>query len=99
GTVCLDLSREEDNFGETDFPIAIVPKTNEIVLLQQDGHFSPAELDQALELAMNAAHEVYALQKDALLRRYQAAAAASDDEAPEGEVEPTTEVVDTHEVA
>lgn len=92
GTVCLDLSREEDNFGETDFPIAIVPKTNEIVLLQQDGHFTPAELDQALELAMNAAHEVYALQKDALLRRYQAAAAASDDDAaPEGDAVPAAE--------
>jgi exosome complex component RRP41 len=88
GVVCLDLSREEDNFGETDFPIAIVPKTNEIVLLQQDGHFSPAELDQALDLAMTAAHEVYDIQKDALLRRYQAAAQADDDE---GEAEAPAE--------
>src|SRR5581483_9311408 len=83
GTVCLDLSREEDNYGETDFPIAIVPKTGEIVLLQQDGHFSPEELDRALELATKAAHEVYDLQKAALLRKYQAAAQGDDDEKPE----------------
>ncbi|MEA3200482.1 MAG: exosome complex component [Thermoplasmata archaeon] len=80
GKVCLDLSREEDNYGETDFPIAIVPKTGEIVLLQQDGHFSPDELDQALELATNAAMEVYELQKAALLRRYQSAAQGDDEE-------------------
>lgn len=92
GTVCLDLSREEDNFGDTDFPIAIVPKTDEIVLLQQDGHFSPAELDQALDMAMGAAHRVYELQKDALLRRYQAAAAAAGEgdheDGGEGDAEP-----------
>jgi exosome complex component RRP41 len=86
GTVCLDLSREEDNFGDTDFPIAIVPKTNEIVLLQQDGHFSPAELDQALDMAMASAMEIYEIQKRALLDRYQAAAQGEDDE--QGSLEP-----------
>lgn len=97
GTVCLDLSREEDNFGETDFPIAIVPKTNEIVLLQQDGHFTPAELDQALELAITASHEVYALQKDALLRRYQTAAAGAEDDAPEGDAAPAEKPPHEHD--
>jgi exosome complex component RRP41 len=78
GKVCLDLSREEDNYGETDFPIAIVPKTGEIVLLQQDGHFTPEELDQALEMATRAAMDVYEMQKNALLVRYQAAAKGDD---------------------
>lgn len=76
--VCLDLSREEDNFGQTDFPIAIVPKTGEIVLLQQDGHFKPEEVDQALDMTMKAAMEIYELQKAALLRKYQAAAKADE---------------------
>lgn len=71
GTVCLDLSREEDNFGETDFPIAIVPKTNEIVLLQQDGLFRPDEIATALDLAMDAAHRIYEIQKRALVDRYE----------------------------
>lgn len=91
GTVCLDLSREEDNFGETDFPIAIVPKTGEIVLLQQDGHFSPSELDTALELATGAALEIYELQKAALLRRYRSAAVGADDDEPVADA-PATEV-------
>lgn len=85
--VCLDLSREEDNFGQTDFPIAIVPKTGEIVLLQQDGHFTPEEMDQALEYTLAAAQEIYELQKAALLRKYeslaQAAGAGEDDDAAE----------------
>lgn len=83
--VCLDLSREEDNYGQTDFPIAIVPKTGEIVLLQQDGHFSPAEVDQALEMAMKAAMEIYEVQKQALLTRYQSAAKGEDEDAPPAE--------------
>lgn len=78
--VCLDLSREEDNFGQTDFPIAIVPKTKEIVLLQQDGHFSPEEVEKALDMAMDAALEVYEIQKQALLTRYQSAAKGGDED-------------------
>jgi exosome complex component RRP41 len=90
GVVCLDLSREEDNFGETDFPIAIVPKTGEIVLLQQDGNFTPAELDQALDMAIASAMEIYDLQKAALLRRYQSAAGGDDvDAEPESAAAPS----------
>ena len=86
--VCLDLSREEDNFGQTDFPIAVVAKTGEIVLLQQDGHFTPAEMDQALEYTLKAAGEIYEIQKAALLRRYESLSQStngdggSDDKAP-----------------
>lgn len=81
GKVCLDLSREEDNFGETDFPMAYVANTKEIVLLQQDGHFTPAEIDEALALTQKAADEIYELQKSALLRKYQQMAQAGDDDA------------------
>lgn len=91
GVVCLDLSREEDNFGQTDFPIAIVPKTGEIVLLQQDGHFTPEEIDTALDLTMKAAMEIYEVQKAALLRKYQAAAKADSDEGADDEADETPE--------
>jgi exosome complex component RRP41 len=82
GVVCLDLSREEDNFGKTDFPVAIVPKTGEIVLLQQDGNFKPEEVERALDLATGAAMEIYEIQKDALLRRYQSMAQGDDEDKP-----------------
>ena len=34
GKVVLDLNKEEDNFGQADLPMAIIPRTDEIVLLQ-----------------------------------------------------------------
>lgn len=70
GKVLLDLNKEEDNYGQADVPIAIVPSTDEIVLLQMDGNMTRAELDHAIELAVNACHEVHDLQVDALKRRY-----------------------------
>ena len=70
GHVLLDLNKEEDNYGQADVPIAIVPSTDEIVLLQMDGNMTREEFDHAIELAVNACHEVYDIQKDALKRRY-----------------------------
>jgi exosome complex component RRP41 len=81
GQVCLDLSREEDNFGETDLPMAINPKTNDIVLMQMDGHLTEAELEEAMDLAINAAHHIYDLQKKALLVKYESAAQGGMEEA------------------
>ena len=70
GKVLLDLNKEEDNYGQADVPIAIVPSTDEIVLLQMDGNMTRAEFDHAIELVVNACHEVHDLQVDALKRRY-----------------------------
>lgn len=70
GVVVLDLGKEEDNFGNADLPIAIAPRTNEILLLQMDGHLSFEEFDQALNLAIKGCHEVSKKQKDALMKRY-----------------------------
>lgn len=72
GHVLLDLNKEEDNFGEADVPMAIVPETDEIVLLQMDGHMTREELDKAIEMGIAACHEVNQIQKDALYRRYSA---------------------------
>ncbi len=70
GHVLLDLNKEEDNYGQADVPIAIVPSTDEIVLLQMDGNMTREEFDHAIELAVNACHEVHDIQVDALKRRY-----------------------------
>jgi exosome complex component RRP41 len=72
GKVLLDLNKEEDNFGQADVPLAIIPKTNEIVLLQMDGNMTREEFDKAIEMGIGACHEIYELQKDALKRRYAA---------------------------
>ena len=70
GKVLLDLNKEEDNFGEADVPLAIIPSTDEIVLLQMDGNMTRKEFDKAIKMAMGACHELYDVQKDALKRRY-----------------------------
>ncbi|MEM3238087.1 MAG: exosome complex exonuclease Rrp41 [Thermoplasmata archaeon] len=70
GQVVLDLNKDEDNFGEADLPIAIIPRTKEIVLLQMDGNMSLEELDKGMDLAYNASMKVYELQKEALKNKY-----------------------------
>ena len=70
GVVCLDLNKDEDNFGDADCPMAIVPRTGEIVLLQMDGHLTYDEFQKAMDLSIGAAHRIYELQRDALRRRY-----------------------------
>ena len=69
--IVLDLGKEEDNYGEADLPIAISPRTNEILLLQMDGHLTLEEFDKALKLAMNGCHTVSELQKKAIMQKYQ----------------------------
>lgn len=68
--VVLDLDKEEDNYGQADLPMAIVPRTEEIVLLQMDGDFTVEEFDEALKLGIGACKQIYEIQKEALKRRY-----------------------------
>ncbi len=70
GVVVLDLTREEDQEGEADLPIAIAPRTEEILLLQMDGHLTYKEFEEAIELAIKGAKQVSKLQKEALMRKY-----------------------------
>lgn len=70
GTLVLDVAGVEDNFGETDMPIAMLPRTGKITLLQLDGNFSLDEFRQAFALARKGVAAVYELQKKALKERY-----------------------------
>ena len=71
GQVVLDLGKEEDNFGDADLPIVLSPRTGEILLLQMDGHLTPKEFDQALDLAIKGCHEVSKMQKEALMKKFE----------------------------
>ena len=70
GTVVLDLTSDEDKEGDADLPIAIAPRTEEILLMQMDGHMTPAEFDEAVELAIKGCREVSKLQREALMNKY-----------------------------
>lgn len=70
GKLMLDLFQPEDNFGEADLPIAMLPRTKEISLLQMDGDLSPEELDKLLKMISKSCNELYEIQKEALKKRY-----------------------------
>jgi len=81
--VVLDLNKEEDNYGQADLPIAMIPRTGEVLLMQMDGHLTQAEFDKALEMGVKACQEIYELQKDALRRRYAIVNAEAEEETKE----------------
>jgi exosome complex component RRP41 len=70
GNVVLDLSESEDKEGEADVPIAIMPRSGEISLLQMDGHLTPDEFDKALNLAIEGCKQISEEQKRAIKNRY-----------------------------
>ena len=70
GKVVLDLNKEEDNYGQADLPMAIIPRTQEIVLLQMDGNLTREELEEAVEMSKKAATYISDLQKEALMVKY-----------------------------
>lgn len=70
GQIVLDLDNIEDQKGEADLPVAISPRTGEITLLQMDGIMSREEYEKALNLAIEGCRQVYAMQQEALKRKY-----------------------------
>ncbi|MCJ2519366.1 MAG: exosome complex exonuclease Rrp41 [Candidatus Thermoplasmatota archaeon] len=83
GKMVLDLDKEEDNYGEADVPLAIIPRTEEIVLLQMDGSLTTKELQQGLKTGIDACKQIYQIQKEALKRRY--AVILEEEETTEGD--------------
>ena len=70
GKIVLDLSKEEDNFGQADVPMAVLSKSGKVVLLQMDGDLTVEEFDQATDMIMNATKRIAEIQRDALSRRF-----------------------------
>ncbi|MEN4006477.1 MAG: exosome complex exonuclease Rrp41 [Methanobacteriaceae archaeon] len=70
GNVILDLSEEEDKEGEADLPVAIMPRSGDITLLQMDGYLTPEEFENALDLAIEGCQKINEVQKEAIKNRY-----------------------------
>ena len=70
GKVVLDLSDVEDKKGEADLPVAFMPKSNVITLLQMDGSMSDEEFRQALDMSIDACRKIYEMQRAALKLKY-----------------------------
>ncbi|MCX6770099.1 MAG: exosome complex exonuclease Rrp41 [Candidatus Micrarchaeota archaeon] len=70
GKMAVDPGKEEDNFGESDMPIAYSPRTGEILLYQMDGLLTKAELEEAFVFARGAADKIRAIQVEAISKVY-----------------------------
>ncbi|MCK9152062.1 exosome complex exonuclease Rrp41 [Methanobacterium alcaliphilum] len=68
--VVLDLSEVEDKDGQADVPVAIMPRSGEVTLLQSDGNLTTEEFEKALDLAIEGCQEISKIQKEALKNRY-----------------------------
>jgi exosome complex component RRP41 len=81
GRIALDLKKEEDNFGEADMPLALVPQSGRLVLIQMEGHMNRDELREALALGTKGAREIYERMRQALRAKYDVSAPAPMQEA------------------
>jgi len=68
--ILVDLGKEEDNFGQSDMPMAISKKDKSILLWQMDGILSKDELIKALDMAEHAIGSVQEKQDNAIFEYY-----------------------------
>jgi exosome complex component RRP41 len=66
-TLVLDVAGKEDTEGEVDLPIAYLPLTDEVLLLQMDGILKKEEFEKLMELAKKGCKQIYEFQKKSLL--------------------------------
>jgi exosome complex component RRP41 len=66
GVVICDLNKEEDNYGEADLPMGMLPNSGDLVFLQMDGDLSPDEFQQAWDYNMEAGLAVHEIMVQAL---------------------------------
>ncbi|MEM0230738.1 MAG: exosome complex exonuclease Rrp41 [Candidatus Woesearchaeota archaeon] len=71
--ILVDLCYDEEAYpGEVaDIPVAILPRTGEITLLQMDGEVTKEQLMQALSLIKEVAPKIHQIQVEALKSRFQ----------------------------
>ena len=70
GKVVLDLSDVEDKKGDADLPVALMPKSNVVTLLQMDGSLTEEEFVKAMEISTDACRKIYEMQREALRQKY-----------------------------
>jgi len=71
GEIILDLNKDEEDAPDAvDIPIAILPRTEEVVLLQMDGLLTKEEWKKAFKLGVKGCKQVFEMQKEALRKKY-----------------------------
>jgi len=71
GKLLADLNKhEEDAPDAVDLPIAMLPNTDDVVLLQMDGPLTQKEFNDILDMARNTCKEIKEMQVKALKEKY-----------------------------
>ena len=71
GKIISDLNKhEEDAPDAVDMPIAILPNTDDVVLLQMDGTLTEKEFHEVLEVAKKNCNEIKNMQVKVLKEKY-----------------------------
>ena len=74
--VVVDLTYDEEAYEDgtvADIPIAVLPGSGKISLLQMDGELTREDLKKALEMAKKTSVKIYEMQKDALKAKFKTA--------------------------
>ncbi len=58
--LALDFNMIEDNYSDSDMPMAVAPRNNEILLLQMDGGMTREQMSEALKMALEAGKKISA---------------------------------------
>ncbi|MFH0850978.1 MAG: exosome complex exonuclease Rrp41, partial [Candidatus Bathyarchaeota archaeon] len=81
--------------GQSDLPLAYMPKFDKVTLLQMEGIMTQKETEEAVKMAVEGCKKIYEIQKETLKKKYgmiQGEAVAAEDlpeEQPESSEEPT----------
>ncbi len=73
GQLLVDLGKAEDNFGQSDTPVAFASRSKDILLIQMDGMLTRDEMARVLDMAERAEGKIHAVQADSLKRHYEEA--------------------------
>ncbi|MGC8567739.1 MAG: exosome complex exonuclease Rrp41 [Candidatus Micrarchaeia archaeon] len=68
--ITLDFNMIEDNFSDSDMPVAVSPRNKEILLLQMDGGLTKEQFNQCISYIMDAGKTISAKQQEALAELY-----------------------------
>ena len=71
--IVVDLDYNEEAYEDgpvADTPIAVMPNSGKITLLQMDGLITKDDLKKAMEMAKKVCREIYQIQKSALKEKY-----------------------------
>jgi len=74
GKIVVDLTKEEEDADDAvDMPMALMPNSGKISLLQMDGDASAEEIHQIIDMSKKVCLEIYEKQKEALKKKYKIA--------------------------